>query len=280
MNPRIVSQVVAAQEASDGAGVRLRRSIGTATLRNLDPFLMLDAFGTDNPKDYLAGFPSHPHRGFETVTYMLAGRMQHRDSVGNTGNLGPGSVQWMTAGRGIIHSEMPQQEAGRMAGFQLWVNLPAAKKLSPPRYQDLAPEQIPTVTAEDGVVVKVLAGTHGGVVGPVGGVDTQPTMLDVALEAGRATSVSVPLGHTAFAYVFEGSVQFAGREAPLTEHHLAVFGDGDTITLTAGPAGGRALVLAGQPLREPIVQYGPFVMNTMAEIHTAIEDFHAGRFAS
>jgi redox-sensitive bicupin YhaK (pirin superfamily) len=275
---RSAARVVPAVIASDGAGVKLRRSIGTAALRHLDPFLMLDAFGTDNPDDYIAGFPSHPHRGFETVTYMLAGRMQHKDSVGNTGDLVAGSVQWMTAGRGIIHSEMPQQTEGRMAGFQLWVNLPAARKMTAPRYQDLPPERIPTVETEDGGRVKVLAGAHGGAVGPVGGVDTQPTMLDVALPPGARELFVLPAGHTAFFYVFEGGVRVAGLDGDVPPHCLVVLGDGDAVELVGGPSGGRALLLAGRPLREPIVQYGPFVMNTRAEIERAIEDYQAGRF--
>jgi redox-sensitive bicupin YhaK (pirin superfamily) len=275
---RAAARVVPSVVASDGAGVKLRRSIGTTALRHLDPFLMLDAFGTDNPDDYIAGFPAHPHRGFETVTYMLAGRMQHKDSVGNTGDLVAGSVQWMTAGRGIIHSEMPQQTEGRMAGFQLWVNLPASRKLTAPRYQDVSPEQIPVVTTAGGAVIKVVAGAYGGALGPVGGVDTEPTMLDVALRPGGREVIALPPGHTAFFYVFDGGVQVHGLDGDSPAHTLVVLGDGEAVELVGGAVGGRALLLAGRPLREPIVQYGPFVMNTRAEIERAIEDYQAGRF--
>lgn len=277
MTLRSAGRVVAAQPTSDGAGVRLKRVIGTQALRNLDPFLMLDAFGSDEATDYIGGFPSHPHRGFETVTYMLAGRMQHRDSVGNVGDLGPGSVQWMTAGRGIIHSEMPQQEEGRMAGFQLWVNLPAAKKMTAPRYQDIAPEDIPQLALE-GVDVRVLAGRVGDVVGPIGGVDTDPTFIDATLAADREFSLEIPVGHAAFAYVFEGSVTVPGRAEPITDGQLVELVGGDALQLTGGPDGGRAILLAGRPLNEPIVQYGPFVMNTRQEIQQAIADYQAGRF--
>jgi len=280
MSERTVTSVLRAQQTSDGAGVKLRRSIGTPALRHLDPFLMLDAFGTDNPDDYIAGFPNHPHRGFETVTYMLAGRMQHKDSVGNTGDLVAGSVQWMTAGRGIIHSEIPQQTEGRMAGFQLWVNLPAARKMTAPRYQDIPPERIPTLTTPAGVTVKVIAGQHHHLLGPVATIDTHPVLLDVQLPAGTSHAVALPAEHTAFAYVFEGSVALPGGPDPLPEHHLAVLSLGDHLTLTAGPQGGRALVVAGRPLREPIVQYGPFVMNTPQEIQQAFADYQAGRLAT
>ena len=250
---RSVERLVAGMATSDGAGVKLTRVLTQPLQRRLDPFLMLDAFGTDNPDDYIAGFPSHPHRGFETVTYMLTGHMQHKDSVGNTGDLVAGSVQWMTAGRGIVHSEMPQQTEGSMSGFQLWVNLPAAKKMTAPRYQDIPPEQIPRVVTEDGVAVKVVAGTHLGTTGPVGGVDTDPTMLDVTLPAGVRHEVAVKPGYTVLAYVFEGGVGVPGAPGDLGVHTLVLFGDGDTVALTGGAAGGRVLLLAGKPLKEPIV---------------------------
>ena len=275
---RIAARTFSAVQASDGAGVKLRRSIGSPALRNLDPFLMLDAFGTDNPNDYIAGFPAHPHRGFETVTYMLAGSMQHKDSAGNTGDLVTGSVQWMTAGRGIIHSEMPQQSEGRMAGFQLWVNLPAAKKMMAPRYQDIPPAQIPVVTTPAGVRVKVIAGSFGDVTGPVEGIDVRPLMVDVQLPANASVILPLETGHTAFFYVFEGSVDVAGMTTGL--HQLTVLSDGDQVALTGGAAGGRALLLAGRPIGEPIVQYGPFVMNTRAEIEQAIHDYQTGRLAA
>jgi redox-sensitive bicupin YhaK (pirin superfamily) len=279
MTVRVPTRVVLSMEASDGAGVKLRRSIGSPTLRNLDPFLMLDAFGTDNPDDYIAGFPPHPHRGFETVTYMLAGNMQHRDSVGNEGNLVAGSVQWMTAGRGIIHSEMPQQAEGRMSGFQLWINLPAADKMCAPAYQDLPPEAMPVVATEDGAIVKIIAGTFEGVRGPIAPKATDPTMLDATLPPGASIRLAVRPDDAAFFYAFEGAVSAGGAE-PVADRHLAVLGPGDEIVLTGGPSGGRALLLVGRPLREPIVQYGPFVMTSNAEIHEAIRDYQQGRFGT
>lgn len=279
MSVRVPTRVLLSMEASDGAGVKLRRSIGSPTLRHLDPFLMLDAFGTDNPDDYIAGFPPHPHRGFETVTYMLAGNMQHRDSVGNEGNLVAGSVQWMTAGRGIIHSEMPQQAEGRMSGFQLWINLPAADKMCAPAYQDLPPEAMPVIATEDGARVKVIAGAFAGVTGPVASKATDPTMLDATLPAGVTIRLPVRDDDTAFFYAFEGSVSAGGSE-PVADRHLAVLGAGDEVVLTGGPSGGRVLLLVGRPLREPIVQYGPFVMTTNAEIHEAIRDYQQGRFGT
>jgi len=244
---------------SDGAGVRLTRVIGTPTLPDLDPFLMLDEFGSERPGDYIGGFPDHPHRGFETVTYMLDGRMRHRDNHGNEGVLVPGSVQWMTAGRGLVHSEMPEQVEGLMRGFQLWINLPARLKMSAPRYQEYAPERIPFVDAAPGVRAKVIAGTVAGVHGPIEAEATDPIYLDLHLDAGAAYGHAVPAGHNAFVYVFEGA---AGER-------IDVAADG-------GPA--RVLLLAGRPLREPVAKYGPFVMNTMDAIRQAVEDLRAGRF--
>jgi redox-sensitive bicupin YhaK (pirin superfamily) len=267
--------VIPSQATSDGAGVKLRRCIGTATLPLVDPFLMLDEFRSDQAGDYIAGFPDHPHRGFETVTYMLAGAMEHRDSVGNHGRLSAGSLQWMTAGRGIVHSEMPRQESGLMAGFQLWVNLPAARKMDPPRYQDIPPEAVPVVTPADGVTVKVLAGALGEVEGPVRGIVTAPLMLDVALAPGASLEVPVPPGHAVFTYVFEGSVGFGGP-TPVTRGYTVLFGEGDRVAASSA-SGGRFLLLAGQPLREPVARYGPFVMNTEAELQQAFADYRAGR---
>jgi len=273
---RTVERVIRGMPASDGAGVRLNRVIGTPQLGDLDPFLMLDQFGSDQPGDYLAGFPDHPHRGFETVTYMIAGRMRHRDNHGHEGLLVPGSVQWMTAGRGIVHSEMPEQEEGLMAGFQLWVNLPAKDKMCAPRYQEFAPESIPVVAPADGVEIKVIAGRVGEVEGPISAVATDPTYLDVALQPGARYVHAVPVGHTAFAYVFEGALQVGGRRVERGE--LAVFGDGEQVEFASAVLAGRALLIAGRPLREPIAKYGPFVMNTPQEIHQAIADLRAGRF--
>ena len=279
--PTAERRVVAAirgRPASDGAGVKLTRVIGQPALPDLDPFLMLDEFGSDKGADYIGGFPDHPHRGFETVTYMLAGRMRHGDNQGNVGLLRPGSVQWMTAGRGIIHSEMPEQEEGLMQGFQLWVNLPAKDKMTKPRYQDIDPENVPVVERPDGTKVKVLVGSFDGVSGPVTKVATDPLYLDITLPAGVKASVPVEAEHNAFAYVFEGTARI-GAEAQLVERgELAVLSLGDGVTVEGGPKGGRLILVAGRPLREPVAKYGPFVMNTPAEIHQAIADYQAGKF--
>jgi redox-sensitive bicupin YhaK (pirin superfamily) len=266
--------------ASDGAGVRLTRVIGTPALPDIDPFLMLDEFRSDSAADYVAGFPDHPHRGFETVTYMLAGRMRHGDNQGNSGLLRAGSVQWMTAGRGIVHSEMPEQEDGLLWGFQLWVNLPARDKMTAPRYQDIAPEAIPEVALGAGVDVRVLAGRIGGAEGPVAAVATEPVYLDVRLAPGAEIAVPLPRGHAAFTYVYEGSAAIGAPESArqATRGELAVLGAGDHARLAGGTAGGRALVVAGRPLKEPVAKYGPFVMNTATEIRQAVEDYNAGKF--
>lgn len=259
---------------SDGAGVKLTRIIGTPEQGPLDPFLMLDEFGTDRPEDYLAGFPPHPHRGFETVTYMLKGRMRHRDNHGGEGLLVPGSVQWMTAGRGIVHSEMPEQIEGEMRGFQLWVNLPAKDKMQAPRYQDIGPERIPDVR-RDGAIVRVIAGDFNGVLGPVSAVATDPLYLDIDLQAGASHEFAITEGHSAFAYVFEGEVTLGGKL--VSKGQLAVLSDGQALHALS-ERGGRFILVAGAPIREPIAWHGPFVMNTQAEIHQAIADFRAGRF--
>jgi len=266
--------------ASDGAGVKLTRVIGTPQLDMLDPFLMLDEFGTDQPEDYLAGFPDHPHRGFETVTYMLDGRMRHRDNHGNEGLLVPGSVQWMTAGRGLVHSEMPEQQEGRMRGFQLWVNLPAADKMGEPRYQEFAPNQIPVATPATGVSVKVIAGRVGDVVGPIQQPATQPLYLDITLDLGMRWETTLPSGHNAFAYVFEGAASLGEGEnaRPLQTHELGVVGGGEHLAVTAGEEGARLLLVAGRPLREPIARHGPFVMNTREQLMQAFVDYQEGRF--
>jgi redox-sensitive bicupin YhaK (pirin superfamily) len=272
---RAVTKVVRGRAASDGAGVKLSRVIGQPALPDLDPFLLLDEFRSDEAADYMAGFPDHPHRGFETVTYMLAGRMRHGDHKGNVGLLRPGSVQWMTAGRGIVHSEMPEQENGLMWGFQLWVNLPAKDKMIEPRYQEFAPEAIPEATL-DGARVRVIAGRVGDVEGPVRGVATEPLYLDVALPRHAAIEVLVSSGHAAFAYVFEGAADVGG--CMLQRGDLGVLSDGGSVWLSAGAEAGRLILVAGKPLREPVAKYGPFVMNTPQEIHDAIADFQAGRF--
>jgi redox-sensitive bicupin YhaK (pirin superfamily) len=277
MSERSIFRRIRGADTADGAGVKLKRIIGQPMLDMLDPFLLLDEFRSDSADDYIAGFPEHPHRGFETVTYMLAGHMQHQDNHGNRGDLSPGSVQWMTAGRGILHSEMPQQENGLMWGFQLWVNLPAKDKMTEPRYQDIAPERIPVVHPAEGVEVRVVAGDFAGASGPVSGVATAPIYLDIALQPGAQLSVPLPEAHSAFAYVFDGTdAQVAGET--LTRSELAVLSKGDSVRLSGGDAPSRVLLVAGQPLKEPVARYGPFVMNTTEQIHEAIADFRAGKF--
>ena len=276
---RNVARVVRGRDTSDGAGVRLRRSLGSPELPELDPFLLLDEFRSDNPNDYLAGFPDHPHRGFETVTYMLAGHMEHRDHMGNRGDLAAGSVQWMTAGRGIIHSEMPRQEAGLMWGFQLWVNLPAKDKMSPPRYQDIPPEAVPEVALEGSAgTVRVVAGDYAGTAGAVSGIATAPLYLDFRLEPNAELTVPVPLGHRGLAYVYGGQA-WLGSEAGtrLGAAQLGVLDDGDSLRIRSGDEGARLLLIAGKPLNEPIVRHGPFVMNTRDEIVQAVRDYQSGR---
>lgn len=274
MNKRVITRLIPAMATSDGAGVRLRRSLGQTGVTRLDPFLMLDEFSSDNSEDYIAGFPDHPHRGFETVTYMLDGHMLHEDHMGNQGNLRAGDVQWMTAGRGIIHSEMPQQKAGRMRGFQLWINLPAGEKLSAPAYQEFSAEAFP-VYREAGMQVKVLSGEYAGLRGPVEDPHTQVQYLDVTLAAGRRFEHELTGTLNAFVYVFEGTAEQAGTHLP--RHTLAVPGKGETLTLEAGSDGARFILVAGRPIGEPIAQYGPFVMNTQEEIHQAMRDYRDGR---
>jgi len=275
---RAVERVIAGQPTSDGAGVKLTRVLTQPLQRRLDPFLMLDAFGTDDPKDYIAGFPNHPHRGFETVTYMIAGRMRHRDNAGHEGLLSNGSVQWMTAGRGIVHSELPEQEDGRMEGFQLWLNLAAKDKMRAPWYRDIAPAEIPEFTTAEGVAVKVIAGTSHGVTGAMQRETTEPLYVDVSLPAGGRFSQALPPGHNAFVYVYRGGVQIDGTD--VSAQRMAILRnapDADGVTITA-PAASKVLIIAGKPLDEPIAQYGPFVMNTNDEIFQAVQDYQAGRF--
>ena len=274
---RRLVKILAGMPASDGAGVKLNRVIGQPALPDLDPFLLLDEFGSDDPKAYIAGFPSHPHRGFETVTYMLAGRMRHRDNAGNEGLLGPGSVQWMTAGRGILHSEMPEQDEGLMQGFQLWVNLPAKDKMTAPRYQDIAADRVPAAQLGDGVSAKVLAGEIAGVRGPVDPGETQPIFLDITLAAGAAANVPLPQGHSAFVYVYEGEAEIGDPGERLARGRIGVLSTGDAVTV-ASSAGARLILVAGKPLCEPVAKYGPFVMNTEAELRQAFADFRAGKF--
>ena len=279
--PQIARRIlrhIPGQPTSDGAGVQLRRSIGGGPALRLDPFLMLDEFSSSNPDDYVAGFPAHPHRGFETVTYMLDGRMQHRDHLGNTGDLGPGGVQWMTAGRGVIHSEMPQQREGRMRGFQLWINLPAAEKMQPASYRDIAPDAVPEKVLGDGARMRCIAGavTVGnealrGAVNADHERSTDPLYLDLILEPGATVELPVTGGHNAFVYLYEGGAEIDGDAVQL--QGATVLTDGDVLTVKAGDEGARLLVIAGKPIGEAVVQYGPFVMNTREEIEQALDDF-------
>lgn len=286
MTTRSVKQVIEAMATSDGAGVKLRRTLGQQRGLYHDPFLMLDEFSSENPGDYIAGFPAHPHRGFETVTYLLDGHMLHEDHLGNRGDLKSGGVQWMTAGRGIIHSEMPQQLEGRMRGFQLWINLPAREKMKPAGYRDIDPSQIPVVDLPQGGRVKVIAGAadaNGTAVrGPIAGGATDALYLDVELPAGARFSQTVNEGYNAFVYPYEGSVVVGeDASAPALETRSAgLLSDGERISIIAGEAGARVLVLAAKPLREPVVQYGPFVMNTREEIEQAIRDYQNGELAA
>jgi redox-sensitive bicupin YhaK (pirin superfamily) len=282
---RSVKRVVKGMPTSDGAGVKLTRVIGQPQLPDLDPFLMLDEFGTDKAEDYIAGFPDHPHRGFETVTYMLDGRMRHRDNHGNEGVLVPGSVQWMTAGRGLVHSEMPEQQEGRMRGFQLWLNLPARDKMTAPKYQEFGPERIPVTTPAVGVTAKIIAGQVAGIAGPILQPATDPTYLDLGLEPGAEFVQSLPPDYAAFLYVFEGTLQVGTDPGAslVRAHELAVLSEGAEIRLkglTAGADGkrARAILVAGRPLREPVAKYGPFVMNTREELQQAFSDFQDGKF--
>ena len=261
---------------SDGAGVKLTRLIGQPMLDMLDPFLLLDAFGSERGTDYIAGFPEHPHRGFETVTYMLAGRMRHRDNQGNSGLLVAGGAQWMTAGAGLIHSEMPEQSDGEMRGFQLWVNLPATHKMIAPRYQDIAPEQIPVLTPAAGASVRLIAGEAFGARGPVQGILTQPLFVDIALAASATLTLTLPAAHTAFVHAFEGASVQVG-DTWLAAQELGVLGTGEQIELRATDAPTRLILVAAAPLREPVARYGPFVMNTRAQIEQAVADFRNGR---
>lgn len=281
---RGVERLVRGQPTSDGAGVKLTRVLTQPLQHRLDPFLMLDAFGSDAASDYIGGFPDHPHRGFETVTIMKAGRMRHGDSVGNVGLLEPGSVQWMTAGRGIIHSEMPEQEEGRMAGFQLWVNLAAKDKMQPPAYRDVPPAGVPVFELEGGTRVRVIAGRTHGVSGAVTRPTTEPLVLDIVLPAGQSFDLPVPAGHNAFAYVYGGAAVEIGG-SPAASEHMAVLrndpqADGVRFVAPAGGADAQILFVAGAPLGEPIAQYGPFVMNTTQELHQAVADFQRGVLAA
>ena len=275
---RSVERLVAGMPTSDGAGVKLTRVLTQPLQRRLDPFLMLDAFGSDSADDYIAGFPDHPHRGFETVTYMIAGRMRHRDSAGHEGLLEDGGVQWMTAGRGVIHSELPEQESGRIEGFQLWLNLPAHDKMRDPWYRDIQATELPSFTTPDRVAVTVIAGASHGVDGAVQREHTEPVYLDLHLPAGARFEQALPPAHNAFVYVYRGALRIAGKDVPV-QRMAILANDGAIVALETGAEPARALLIAGRPLGEPIAQYGPFVMNTNEQIFEAVEDFRAGRLA-
>jgi redox-sensitive bicupin YhaK (pirin superfamily) len=287
---RTLIQIIPSIPTSDGAGVKLRRSLGSRQGSHLDPFLMLDEFYSDDPNDYLAGFPSHPHRGFETVTYMLDGHMRHEDHLGNRGDLKPGDVQWMTAAGGIIHSEMPQQTAGRMRGFQLWINLPAREKMKPAHYRDIPANQIPLVQLDSGARLKVIAGTvqlEGRVIsGPINtpgsALSTDPLYLDLQLAANSEITLPVKQGHTAFVYAYEGQAKVGPSDQAqgVATRAAGILSDGDSVRISTASDPARLLLLAARPLGEPIVQYGPFVMNTRQEIEQAVDDFRSGRFAA
>jgi redox-sensitive bicupin YhaK (pirin superfamily) len=281
---RNVVKVIEPQPVLEGAGVRLKRSIASASLDHVDPFLLFDHFGSSDPADYIKGFPMHPHRGIETVTYMIDGHVDHKDSLGNSGTIGAGDVQWMTSGSGIMHEEMPQAQAGEMIGFQLWVNLPAKLKMMTPRYQNIEAKSIPLINRKDGVNIGVIAGEVDGIRGPVTEIVAEPTYLDVTIPRDGSFSHNIKRGHAAFAYVFEGQGSFgangeeAGQQNIISRPGLVVFGDGDYIDVSTTDQPVRFLLISGQPLNEPIARYGPFVMNTQAEIEQALEDLKNGTF--
>jgi len=282
--PRQIKKVIEPEPVTEGAGVRLKRSIGTERLDYVDPFLLLDHFASSNPRDYEAGFPLHPHRGIETVTYVLRGEVHHKDTLGNSGSIGAGDVQWMTAGRGIMHEEMPQVRPEGVAGFQLWVNLPARLKMTKPRYQDIRAAEIPEIKKEGGARIRVITGTIDGVSGPVTGIAANPIYLDVFVPAHSAFIQPIHLGHTAFAYVFEGEGKFAGDEkadgATVSHPRLVVLGDGDSVKVVTGKTPVRFLLVSGKPLHEPIARYGPFVMNTEEEIEQTLQELRQGTFVT
>ncbi|SUX55904.1 pirin family protein [Chromobacterium vaccinii] len=275
---REVEHIINGREVSDGAGVRLLRVLTADLQRRLDPFLMLDEFRSDNPDDYIAGFPSHPHRGFETVTYMLAGRMRHRDNAGNEGLLGPGGVQWMTAGRGIVHSELPEQEDGLMHGFQLWLNLPADRKLCEPWYRDIPAAEIPSAPAQG--EARLIAGNWRGQAGAMQREATEPLYLDLHLDADREETLEIPAGHNVFLYVYQGEIAVGARQRGVKARQMAVLDNraGSDGVVVRAAADSRLLLIAGKPLGEPIAQWGPFVMNTREQVEEAISDFRDGRF--
>ena len=283
-SPRKIQTIIEPEPVVEGAGVRLNRSIATQRLDYLDPFLLLDHFASSNPRDYEAGFPLHPHRGIETVTYVLQGEVHHKDTLGNSGSIGAGDVQWMTAGRGIMHEEMPQVRPEGIAGFQLWVNLPAKLKMTKPRYQDIRAGTIPEIKKEGGARIRVITGTVDGVSGPVTGIAAAPIYLDVFVPAHASFIQPIERGHTAFAYVFEGEAKFAGdkkEDGTMISHpRLVVLGDGDYVQAVTGETPVRFLLVSGKPLHEPIARYGPFVMNTEEEIEQTLQELRQGSFVT
>jgi quercetin 2,3-dioxygenase len=297
MSIRPVKNLIQSKPTLEGAGVHLRRAFGFHNTSDFDPFLLLDDFRNDVPADYLAGFPWHPHRGIETVTYVLAGTVEHGDSIGNRGVIGPGDIQWMTAGSGIIHQEMPKgDQAGRMHGFQLWANLPASQKMTPPRYQEVKASDIPEVKDDDGTEVRVICGTFWGKAGPIDGIATDPIYIDVSIAPGRRKTLPVETTRHAFAYVFGGSGKFCNASGPLevptegvqwldtappsaaVDHSLLLFGHGDEVTVQAGDDGIRFLLVSGKPLQEPVAWYGPIVMNTQEQLRQAFDELEQGNF--
>ena len=297
MSLRPIKQILQTKPTVEGAGVKLQRAFGFGKTKDFDPFLLLDDFRNDNPEDYLAGFPWHPHRGIETITYVLAGSVEHGDSLGNKGRMSAGDVQWMTAGSGILHQEMPKGDAhGRMQGFQLWANLPASLKMTDPRYQDIPSKAIPEITDDDGTRVRVVCGEFRGQTGPVEGVAADPNYIDVSVPPGKRKRLKVETTRNAFAYVFAGSGTFRDASDPravLTEqaastnaepvydvanHSLVLFDRGDEVVVQAGPEGIRFLLVSGKPLEEPVAWYGPIVMNTEAQLRQALDELHNGTF--
>jgi len=278
--PRKISRILEPQAVVEGAGVRLKRSIGTRALDYLDPFLLLDHFQSKNRVDYEAGFPLHPHRGIETVTYLLAGAVRHKDTLGNAGEIGPGDLQWMTAGRGIMHEEMPQVRPEGVAGFQLWVNLPAKQKMIAPRYQNISANEIAEIRRDEGTTIRVIAGTVDGVTGPISGIAAEPTYLDVSVAAQGSFSLPIPREHSVFAYVFEGQGRFGAGDRPvIAAPRLVVWDDGDSVDVRPDENAVRFLLVSGKPLNEPIARYGPFVMNTKEEIEQTLREIQQGTFA-
>ncbi len=276
MQIRSVKNIIQPITVMEGAGVKVRRTIGSNRIDHLDPFLLLDHFESDNPADYIAGFPMHPHRGIETVTYLLSGEVRHKDSLGNSGSIRSGDAQWMTSGRGIMHEEMPKPVDGKMAGFQLWVNLPAKNKMDAPKYQDVPASKIPKFVTQSGIEIKVITGKFDDIVGPVTGITTNPSYWDVFIPPETEFEAKIAVGHAVFAYLYKGESIFGDR--PVSGTNLIVFSDGDTVKVKTGSKSARFLLVSGKPINEPIARYGPFVMNTQAEIKQTLTELRNGTF--